>query len=336
MEYSPDGKQLVILDEGSKYVGKTHRFFFLNPRDGEILHKFEVPATLPVPRATFAYSPNGQWFAFPRWAEQRIDAINARDWQHKKTFKITGSALWSAPVTFSPDGRYLAYGSSAWEFQTGKTVHTSGVGRFSRFLNDTHLLTSDLASIEMWEIEQDELLQKAVIRSSTPSQTAYFLPEDDTILAIGESLSFSRMGTTGEFFTRDISLEDFYPRIVAISPVGSHVAVPSAVKKKREIRIWDTMKFEVIHRIPFPYKKPRVLAFSPDGKQLAVGDVSHTTRLWNISTGKEVRRFVNRDKIVDLFKSAFVRALAFSSDGKQLACGAHLTQSGFGMWELVS
>ncbi len=330
MQYSPDGKQLVILDKGTKYVEKTHRFFFLNPRDGEILNKFEVPAT--APELTFAYSPNGQWFAFLRWAEQQIDAINTRDWQRKKTFKFTGGAIWQAPVTFSSDGRYLAYGSDVWDFQTGKTVHTNNVGRFSQFLDNTHLLTSDLASIEMWEIKQDELLQKAVIRPGTPFWNAYFLPEDDTILAIGESLSLSRMGTTGELFTRDNSLEDFYPRIVAISPVDSHVAVPSTVKKKREIRIWDAMKFEVIHRIPFPYKKPRVLAFSPDGKQLAIGDASHTTRLWNIATGKEARRFVNRDNIIDWLNSAFVRALAFSSDGKQLACGG--TFDAIWLWDV--
>ena len=329
MQYSPDGNQLVILDEGTKYVGKTHRFVFLNPRDGEILHKFEVPAT--IPEITFAYNPNGQWFVFPRRGEERIDAINTRDWKRKKTFKYTGGAFWGAPVTFSPDGRYLAYGISAWEFQTGKAVHTSGVGRFSRFFNNTHLLTSDLASIELWEIEQDELLQKAVIRPATPSWSAHFLPEDDTILATGTSLSL-RNTSTGKLIKNGIFKDDFYPRIVAISPVGSHVAVPSTVKKKREIRIWNAMKFEVIHRIPFPYKKPRVLAFSPDGKQLAVGDSSHTTRLWNISTGQEVHRFVNRNRIVDLLKSAFVRALAFSSDGKQLACGG--TFDAIWLWDV--
>lgn len=328
MQYSPDGNQLVILDEGTKYVGKTHRFVFLNPRDGEVLHKFEVPAT--IPDITFAYNPNGQWFVFPRRGEERIHAINTSDWKRKKTFKYTGGAFWEAPVTFSPDGRYLAYGISAWEFQTGKTVHTSGVGRFSRFLDNTHLLTSDLASIELWEIKQDELLQKAVIRPVTPSWSVHFLPEDDTILATGTSLSL-RNTSTGKLIKNGIFKDDFYPRIVAISPVGSHVAVPSIVKKKREIRIWDAMKFEVIYRIPFPYNKPRVLAFSPDGKQLAAGDDSHTTTLWNISTGREVHRFVNRN-IIDLFKSASVRALAFSSDGKQLACGG--TFDAIWLWDV--
>ena len=330
MHYSPDGNQLVILDKGTKYVAKTHRFVFLNPRDGEVLHKFEVPAT--IPEITYTYSPNGQWFVFPRrgeGGEGRIDAINTTDWKSIETFKFVGSAFWKAPVTFSPNGRYLAYGNDVWDFQTAEVVHTNGVGRFSRFLNDTQLLTSDLASIELWEIEQDELLQTAVIRPATSSWSAYFLPEDATILATGRSLSLQN-AVTGNLIKNGIFENEFYPRIVAISPVSSHVAVPSSSRK--EIRIWDATAFQVIHRLPFPDKKPRVLAFSPDGKQLAIGESSYITRLWNISTGKEVHRFVNRDKIIDRLKSAFVRALAFTPDGKQLACGG--TFDAIWLWDV--
>ena len=330
MKYNPDGKQLVILDKGAKYGGNSHRFFFLNPRDREILHKFEVRAT--VPEVTFAYSPRGQWFAFRSWIERRVDVINTTDWKRKKTFKVDGGRTGSrTPISFSTDGRYLAWEGTVWDFQTGKTVHTSNVGRFNRFLNDTHLLISDLASIEMWEIKQDELLQKAVIRPGTPSWIAYFLPEDDMILATGQSLSLLKAGT-GEPIKNGIFKEDFYPRIVAISPVSSHVAVPNSVMKKRKIRIWDAMKFEVIHRIPFSGKRPHVLAFSPDGKQLAIGDASYTTRLWNISTAREVHRFVNKEKTGNRGKPVLVRALAFSFDGKQLACGG--TFDAIWLWDV--
>ncbi|MDE0297843.1 MAG: sigma-70 family RNA polymerase sigma factor [Candidatus Poribacteria bacterium] len=98
MQYSPDGNQLVILDEGTKYVAKTHRFVFLNPRDGEVLHKFEVPAT--IPKITYAYSPNGRWFAFPRRDEGRIDAVNTTDWKSEESFTFVGSAFWGGASYF--------------------------------------------------------------------------------------------------------------------------------------------------------------------------------------------------------------------------------------------
>jgi WD40 repeat protein len=53
------------------------------------------------------------------------------------------------------------------------------------------------------------------------------------------------------------------------------------------------------------------LAFSPDGKVLASGGWDDTVRLWNVETGKEIRR-------LDAHK-AMVGHVAFSPDGKLLA-----------------
>ena len=149
---------------------------------------------------------NGLPFHDP--GESRIVAIKTRDWQHRKNFKTIHSALPNTPITFSPDSRYLAYGSNAWEFQTGKTVNTSYVGMFSRFLNHTHLLTSDSGSIKVWEIEKEKLKRKATIRPATRSRRAKFLLEDDMILAVGESLSL-RKASTGELIRNGIFREDF-------------------------------------------------------------------------------------------------------------------------------
>jgi WD40 repeat protein len=56
------------------------------------------------------------------------------------------------------------------------------------------------------------------------------------------------------------------------------------------------------------------LAFSPDGKTAASGSRDKTIRLWDLETGKEIRRFEGH--------SAYVRAVAFSSDGKRLVSGS--------------
>ena len=339
MEYSPDGRQLVIYISGTKYGENSHQFSFTNPQNGEILHKFDIPFDVPVV-TTFKYSPEGRWFAFRAWEERRVDVVDTTDWVVRKTFNGSGSAISNELITFSPDGRYLALGNTVWDFQTGGIVHVGGSMTISQFLDDTHLLFNEGTSIKMLNVTAKNLSQAATIRPGVSlGWGANFLGDDSTIL----STSSSRTGSgrtvsslslfkanTGKIIERDLFLDDFYPSIIAVSPVSSHVAVPNNLKK--EIKIWNATEREVIHRVPLEDKRPYALAFSPDGKQLAVGEGAYTANLWDISTASAVHRFVNHEKsILRRFSQRIMgrnrngemvtRALAFSPDGKRLACG---------------
>ena len=64
----------------------------------------------------------------------------------------------------------------------------------------------------------------------------------------------------------------------------------------------------------------RCLAFSADGKQLAVAYSTGGVRLWNIGTGRAFKQIAIPNG---------VWAVAFSSDGKTLAVGAGRCRDAF-------
>jgi len=68
------------------------------------------------------------------------------------------------------------------------------------------------------------------------------------------------------------------------------------------------------------------LAFSPDGRFLATGSQDNLVRLWDVATGKELRRFVGHEN--------WVQHVAFSPDGRTVASSS--SDWTVRLWEVVT
>jgi WD40 repeat protein len=97
----------------------------------------------------------------------------------------------------------------------------------------------------------------------------------------------------------------FSPDGTVIASVDSHMLLLREVASQRLVRTiqTDTSMFS--------------LAYSPDGKWLASGDLGNTVRLWDVASG-EVLRAMSRPGLPNVF----VWSVTFSPDGKLLAAGS--------------
>jgi hypothetical protein len=169
--------------------------------------------------------------------------------QELRTFEGQGDYI---PVAFSPDGKWLAWGSGdttvkLWDVATSQPLHTLR-GHESRALSVAFSPDGKwLASASM-----DRTAQLWDVMTAQPIHT--FL----------EGASF--------------------PIQLAFSPDGSLLATAT---RNRTIKLWDVRTGHPIQTFEGNASEIKSLAFTPDGKRLASTSDDGTVKLWDVASGRE-------------------------------------------------
>jgi WD40 repeat protein len=260
---------------------------------------------------TITYAPNGKWIA------------------------SAGGTPWAQQGVTSGDRAVRV-----WDAESGKLVrefldHDTGVSCLAFHPDGKRIAACTLSDgvIRLWNIEkqpgpgEERHVTIAVNQNGAPSMTFAFAPD-------GKTVAVSR-GPQQEIVLIDIASRKERVFGTHSRPIDSLTFTPDgkfiASKAGNAVRLWDIDSGKVVrlfrpqqyhNKAKFLALETRTVAlystapavFSRDGKILAAEGSDNTVYLWDVNTGKELRRLVHQGAVA---------AASLSPEGDRLVTGSH-------------
>jgi WD40 repeat protein/transcriptional regulator with XRE-family HTH domain len=220
-------------------------------------------------------------------------------------------------VAFSPDGKYLASGSSdgtarMWDLANGETVrvfegHAGEVSEVQFSPDGKTLLVGSVEAAHLWDIASGQLIQ--VFSGIRGGGSVAFSPDGKYMVTASFDDKNAQLWdvATGESL-RTFQGDGEVIR-VAYSPNGEYLLTGSV---NFTARLWNPTTGEEIKTLTIS-SGIESLAFSPDSTSVAFGTSTGEAQIWSIDDGKLVHQFSGHQ--------GYVQGIKFSPDGKTLLTG---------------
>jgi WD40 repeat protein len=254
---------------------------------------------------------------------------------HPEHASWRGHEQWALSVAYSPDGSRLVSAGGiphrlsgpprdtpgelkVWDAATGRLIknlpgHTGSVAGVV-FSPDGRRFASASAdgTVRVWDAES--FAEQAVLPAEPNRFAGVAFSADSKLLAVrhGKGVDL-RDATTGQHLRTlscPVPAEDAHEFSCAFSPDGKWLAA-AAVEGTRQVRLWEVGTWREAGRIDHGAAPIHQLAFSPDGRRLAVASYSEVLRVWDPATLREVQALRGH--------RGSVYATAYSRDGRLLA-----------------
>jgi WD40 repeat protein len=228
---------------------------------------------------------------------------------------VTGEGCWG----LSADGAWLAVGTtegkvSLYDTSTGRArpfFQGQPAVRDLSFAPDGLTLATVHADdrARVWEVRDGNLRTSIALQGDSFVQCALG-PHGKMLLMKGQPnsdlVSLYRAGQAPPLvrgLTSSLGA-------VACSPDGSRFAAGDSI----QVLLWDAATGDRVARLPSPAGGVYVMAFSPDGKRLALGGQEGLVTVWDLATQQRLLHLKGH--------LARVSQIGFAADGKALVSGA--------------